>query len=90
MPEQRRCPFCEETVIGDATICHYCGRELPGEDAGGGGRAGSLGRTALSLLVVVLVALAVVVLVFALRTWMARADLAFDTAGAVAHLRAML
>lgn len=27
--EKRKCPFCAETILKEATLCKHCGRELP-------------------------------------------------------------
>ena len=72
MAQQRRCPFCEESVIGDAKVCHLCGHELPQE--GGSGKSGreSFWATGRTFLLVVVVALVAIAVVLALRTWLAR------------------
>ena len=72
MDQQRKCPFCEEAVIDDARVCHFCGRQLQTPDGGrreGGIRAAW--RTARTFLAVVVIALAVIALIFALRGWLA-------------------
>jgi len=72
MAQQRKCPFCEEIVINDARVCHFCGREIPTADGGpeeSGARAAW--RTGRTFLVIVVVALALVALTFAIRGWLA-------------------
>jgi hypothetical protein len=67
-----KCPFCEEVIIGDAKVCHYCGRNLPSDGGGApGGAARGAWRTTRTFLVIVVVALLLVVLVFAIRSWLA-------------------
>lgn len=31
--EKRKCPFCAETILADASICKHCRRELPATEA---------------------------------------------------------
>ena len=71
--ERRKCPFCEEVVLDDATVCHYCGRELrsPGGDGGGGGQR-TTWQTVRTFLVIVVVAIALIALVFVIQRLLAR------------------
>ena len=72
MSQQRKCPFCEETVINEAKMCHYCGRDIPTPGAGAKeSGAKSAWRTGRTFLIVVVVALAAVALVLAIRGWAA-------------------
>lgn len=32
--ESRKCPFCAEIIKAEATICRFCGREQPKQEAG--------------------------------------------------------
>jgi hypothetical protein len=67
-----KCPFCEEVIIGDATVCHYCGRDLPTDRGGGQGGARGAWHTARTFIIIVVIALLVLVLVFVVRSWLAR------------------
>jgi hypothetical protein len=72
MAEQRKCPFCEQVVINDTKVCHLCGHELPAASEGSGTASGSsLWRTGRTFILIVLAALIVLVLVLALRSWLA-------------------
>ncbi|MGH9762487.1 MAG: hypothetical protein ACREAC_16825 [Blastocatellia bacterium] len=31
--EKRKCPFCAETILAEASICKHCRRELPAAEA---------------------------------------------------------
>ena len=34
LTRSRRCPYCQEGILEDATICRWCGRDLPPEEQG--------------------------------------------------------
>jgi hypothetical protein len=65
--QERRCPFCEETVLEDTAVCHFCGRDLPSFERGAASSARGAWRVIRALLIVVIVVILVVALVLALR-----------------------
>lgn len=69
--QDRKCPFCEEVVLGDATVCHFCGREIHSSHGGEVSGARGAWRTARTFLIVVVGALVLLGLVFAIRGWLA-------------------
>ncbi len=47
-PDEKKCPFCANTIKRDAVFCQFCRRDLPGADSAGPNRTGaSLFRYAL-------------------------------------------